>query len=331
MKIITDNSKIDFDNLEQFVYHHPHGNFFQSTKAYQFFHSVEKYEPILLVAIENTEIIGSLLAVIIREPGLKGYFSRRCIIWGGPLVKDDNPEIVHKLLEKLNEKVTAKAIYTEFRNLFDVSHFFKVFNDNGFTFIEHLNYIVPIANEDNAWTNLSSSKRRQIRKSFKNGAEIVEPTHIEQIKEFYAILNNLYQEKVKKPLPDFDFFEKFYQSPEMGKYFLIRHEKTIVGGIMCSIYKDTIYEWFICGKDGEKKNIYPSVLATWAPIEYAAKNGLKYFDFMGAGSAESDYGVRDFKSKFGGELVQYGRFLRINNKMLYNVGKLGLKLMRFLK
>jgi len=49
---------------------------------------------------------------------------------------------------------------------------------------------------------------------------------------------------------------------------------------------------------------------------------------IGAGSADSDYGVREFKSKFGGELVQYGRFLRVNNKLLYNIGKFGLKILQ---
>jgi len=52
---------------------------------------------------------------------------------------------------------------------------------------------------------------------------------------------------------------------------------------MCPVYKNTIYEWYIAGIDGAFKNVYPSVLATWAPMEYAAKNGLKYFNFMGKG------------------------------------------------
>ena len=152
-----------------------------------------------------------------------------------------------------------------------------------------------------------------------------------EVKDFYLILKKLYKERVKKPLPDFSFFEKFFEQKDLGKYFLVKFEDKIIGGIMCPIFKDSIYEWYVCGFDNEYKDQSPSVLATWAPIEYAAKNGLKYFDFLGAGSADSDYGVREFKSKFGGELVEYGRFLRVNNKLLYNVGKLGLKLMSLIK
>jgi lipid II:glycine glycyltransferase (peptidoglycan interpeptide bridge formation enzyme) len=83
--------------------------------------------------------------------------------------------------------------------------------------------------------------------------------------------------------------------------------------------------------DGKIKNVYPSVLATYAPIEYAANNGLQYFDFMGAGKPNQDYGVREFKSKFGGTEVEFGRFIRINKPILYQFGKLGFKLLNLIK
>ncbi|MDW7681251.1 MAG: peptidoglycan bridge formation glycyltransferase FemA/FemB family protein [bacterium] len=123
------------------------------------------------------------------------------------------------------------------------------------------------------------------------------------------------------------FFKSFFEKKDLGKYFLIQFNSKIIGGIMCPIYKGTIYEWFVCGLDGQIDNVYPSVLATWAPIAYAANSGLKYFDFMGAGKPDDEYGVREFKSKFGGELVNYGRFVRINNPFLYNIGKIGLKVL----
>ena len=49
---------------------------------------------------------------------------------------------------------------------------------------------------------------------------------------------------------------------------------------------------------------------------------------MGAGKPNEKYGVRDFKAEFGGELVEYGRNLFIFNRLLYNVGKLGVKIMK---
>lgn len=101
---------------------------------------------------------------------------------------------------------------------------------------------------------------------------------------------------------------------------------------MCPILFDkAIYEFYICGLDYEFRDQNPSILATWAAIDYAKENNLKYFDFMGAGSPEEEYGVRDFKSRFGGEEVEHGRFIYILNKSKYKLGKLGLKVLSKLK
>lgn len=53
---------------------------------------------------------------------------------------------------------------------------------------------------------------------------------------------------------------------------------------MCPILKGkAIYEFYVCGNDSENKNRYASVMANWAAIEYASKNNIPTFDFMGAG------------------------------------------------
>lgn len=329
MQIITEPTKIDFSKLESFVYNHSHGNFFQSVKAYDFFNQLQNHEPMFIIAEDyNNQIVGSLLAIIFKEgKGIKGYMSRRCIVWGGPIVKNEDTKVYKSLLNKLNTEIKGKVIYTEFRNFTDYSDKKLVFQGYQYRFNEHLNFIVSISSLDEAKAKLSTSKKRQINKSIKNGAEIIEADKIEQVREFYFLLKKLYKEKVGKPLPDIELFEKFFHSDSLGKYLLVKYRENIIGGIMCPVYKDTIYEWYVCGLDGDFENIYPSVLATWAPIEYAANYGIKYFDFMGAGSPNKDYGVREFKSKFGGELVNYGRFKKINSTLLYKIGELGVKIL----
>ena len=113
---------------------------------------------------------------------------------------------------------------------------------------------------------------------------------------------------------------------------IIDYQDKIIGGILCPITPDkAIYEWYIVGLDRQYPGIYPSVLATWAPIEYAINNGLKCFDFLGAGKRDQDYGVREFKSKFGGKLVAYGRYERINKSFLYKIGKAGVKAYNYIR
>ena len=76
------------------------------------------------------------------------------------------------------------------------------------------------------------------------------------------------------------------------------------------------------------KSIFPSTLATYAGMAYAAEHHLPLFDMMGAGKPEESYGVRDFKAKFGGELVEHGRYLCVCQKWLYQIGKWGVSLMK---
>jgi len=333
--ILSDIGEDHLKALEEFVLNHPQGNFFQSPQLYNFYKSLPGYKPELFISVNDTgEINGSLLAVVQREKGfLKGLLSRRCIVIGGPLIKDNNDnnkEIADKLLHELINKVKKRSIYIEFRNLFNTSDFKEIFRKNEFDYLEHLNYFIKIVDPEENFDKLSENRKRQIKKSIKLGTRIIEANNINEIKEFYEILRKLYKKKVKKPLPGLIFFKKFFLSKTLGKYFFIKKDGKIIGGIMCPVFKETIYEWYLCGLDSVYKELAPSVMATWAPIEYAAKNGIKYFDFMGAGSPGSDYGVREFKSRFGGELVEYGRFLRVNNKFMYFVGKLGIKIIKLI-
>jgi lipid II:glycine glycyltransferase (peptidoglycan interpeptide bridge formation enzyme) len=133
---------------------------------------------------------------------------------------------------------------------------------------------------------------------------------------------------VRTPLFSEEFFLEFYRKG-VGKYLLVKYDGKVIGGMMCPILKGkAIYEWYVYGLDEEYRDHYPSVVATYAAIEYAKQNDIPLFDFMGAGKPDIPYGVRDFKMEFGGELVEYGRFLCIRKPLLYWIGKLGVKWLR---
>ena len=99
---------------------------------------------------------------------------------------------------------------------------------------------------------------------------------------------------------------------------------------MCPVLPGrSLYEFYVCGLDDEYREQHPSIMATWASIEFALENNIPVFDFMGAGQPEKEYGVREFKARFGGQEVEYGRFLKIQNPFLFPIGKLGLKIMSY--
>ena len=90
-----------------------------------------------------------------------------------------------------------------------------------------------------------------------------------------------------------------------------------------------LYEMYACGEDGVHKTIFPSEVATFSGLQYAAENGYPEFDMMGAGKPDDGgYGVRDFKLKFGGELLELGRYNYVSKPLLFQIGKLGVKILK---
>ena len=175
---------------------------------------------------------------------------------------------------------------------------------------------------------MSERRQRELKRAIKNGAMVCEAQTEQEVRDWYQILHRLYREKVRTPLFSEEFFLQFYRNG-VGKYLLVKKDDKVIGGMMCPILPGkAIYEWYVCGLDEEYRELSPSVVATAAAINYAKVHGLSLFDFMGAGQPDVPYGVRDFKLEFGGEIVEYGRFLCIRKPLLYKIGQIGVKLLK---
>jgi lipid II:glycine glycyltransferase (peptidoglycan interpeptide bridge formation enzyme) len=276
---------------------------------------------------EDSDIIALCVVTIQKELGIKEFISRRAIIYGGPVLKKNEEVCLQFLLNSISKELKKKSIYLEIRSLNDYSAFKEGFKGNGWKYIPYQNFIVDCSNKVKLFQKLGNNRKRQIKKAISTGVEIKEAESINEINEFYSILQTLYDQKIKKPLLPRKFFEEFFNK-KLGKYLLVMYKSKIIGGIMCPILENRlIYEFYVFGLNKEHKDQYPSVMATWAAMEYASNNNIPVFDFMGAGFRNSDYGVREFKARFGGELVEYGRYLKINKPLLYIIGKIGIKLL----
>lgn len=322
--------KIEWENL---LNQSPYASFFQSKEAYDFYNSLDFMEGFVLAVKENDNLVSLICGYIIADGGkIKQFFSRRAIIPSGAMLhKGISKEALSLLLRGLKKQLSKKAIYIEFRNYKDYTPYKDVFIENGFEYHPHLNFHVATDDVDSALMRLNSTKRRDVRVSLRNGAEIVELNTSAEINEYFQVLSEMYKTRVKTPLFPFEFFNKIITNGVAKLFGVIYNNEIIGGSLTVELPNKILYEWFVCGEDRKYKNIYPSTLATWAAIEYAAKNGFKYFDMMGAGKPDESYGVRDFKSKFGGELVEHGRFILILKHKLYKLGKQFINLKKHIK
>ena len=114
------------------------------------------------------------------------------------------------------------------------------------------------------------------------------------------------------------------------KTFVAVYNDKIIGCRLVLCFGDVVYDWY-SGASNEHLDKYPNDFLPWKVMEWASQNGFKCFDFGGAGKPNVHYGVREHKLKFGGELVEFGRFEKIHNRSLMKVGKIGLKLYKCIK
>lgn len=308
-------------------------NWFQSYECLNFYKSLSFVEPFECSVERGGTVKGRIVGYVQKDGGrLKQFLSRRAIINGGPMLAEDitEPEL-KELLIRCESALKSKAIYVESRNFDDYSQLRSCFERAGWKYEPHYDFHIDTSSVVAVEANLGKSRKRDIRTSLRDGATIGEAESLSEVRKLYSILEKLYSTKVKTPLFPIEFFEKLYAEP-WGRVFVVRYEGRVVGGTVCVCGNDTVFEWFACGEDGISKSVFPSTLATYAGIKYAAENGYKCFDMMGAGApGDGGYGVRDFKAKFGGELVEHGRFKCVLNPFLYRVGTWGVRIMKKLK
>lgn len=310
----------------------PVATWFQTAEAYDFFDSFPFLEAFAIGVEDKGKLKGVAVGYVQMDGGrIKQIFSKRAIITGGPLLSNNiEIEELALLLNALKAQLKRKAIYIETRNFNDYNPWRDVFEQCGFAYEPHYDIWVDTSSMDVVNERLGKSRKRDIRVSLRDGAFVVLQPSLEQVKDFYTILNDLYKNKVKTPLFPLAYFEKLYQL-KSAAFLLVEYEGNIVGGTVCVGLPDrALYEMYVCGRDGVCKSIFPSELATFAGLQYAAEHGIPCFDMMGAGRPDDGgYGVRDFKLKFGGELKEFGRNIYVCNRLFYEIGKLGVKILKY--
>ena len=381
IKLLTYH-EIDPQQWSELVQSSPTATWFQTKEAYEFYAAVstellpfafgvEEYEGDEAMRQSGDQAKDTLKGVIVgyitrERNALKQYFTKRAIIYGGPLlancisetalaellnavsqfkvesvkckgtensVAETTASSPHRLISDSDHASTPYTlhhtpIFIETRNFHDYSRWKEVFKKAGFAYQPHLNYHVDTTLLDQVQSRIGKHRWRYIRLSMRDGAKIVDKPTIEQVRAFYTILQDLYRTKVRTPLWSWEFFERLYHT-EHARYILVELDGQIVGGTACvCLPGKAVYEWYACGLDDCRDDIRPLSVAIWGEIQYAAENGYPLFDFMGAGTPDQPYGVRDFKAEFGGELVEHGRVLCIRKPLLYWIGKMGVKLLR---
>ena len=328
--LINDFQKINLKQWNDFVKDDPRGIIFQTPEMYKVYQNTKKYEPVFLAVIDNNEnILGTLLAVIQKEySGFLGNLTARSIIFGGPLIEDNNPEILHFILKEYGKRIKRKAIYSQFRNMWEYSsEEKKIFKKNGFVYDDHLDIIHELnKTDDELLSQMHKGRRKNIRRAIKKNVLFEEIADVKELKLSLELIKETYK-KVKLPMPDESFFISVFKivKKENVKFFKAVYEGKLIAVRFVFTYKNLVYDWF-AGADSDNLDKYPNDLFPFRVMQWGRDNGFLSFQFGGAGKPNIHYGVRDYKLKFGGQLVNYGRYEKVHKPILMEIGKIGFKI-----
>lgn len=312
----------------------PSANIFHTPEMFRVFEEASRHYPACWAVVDGS---GYPLALFlpVRVSILDGAFQRlstRAVSYGGALwdPSDEGRRALACLLREYKHHGIDAAMFTELRNHTDTTEIQQVLEESGFAFENHLNYLVDLTqSEDELWRRISRSGRRSIRVAEKKGVQIEDVINPEQVSEAYAILRAIYS-RVNVPLPDQSLFEAAFRElhPKgMLKLTLARIDGRAIATVFNLIYKDKLYSWY----GGSKRTIEPYFaieLLDWNAMRWAKEQGIGVFDFGGAGKPEESYGPRDYKAKFGGELVNYGRNVHVHAPRMLCVSQFSYQLMR---
>lgn len=318
--ICSSIQNINLNDWNKFVEEHPNGNFFQSAYAHELFSKTKLYEPLFVTCLNpNKEIIGIIQGVLQKEySGLIGFLTSRIIITGGPIVKNNDKNVLDILLKEWNLLVKHKALYTQIRNLFEQNNQLKdIYTANKFKFENHSNILIKTNTDfEDISSEFHKSRKRNHTKACNKGVKfkLLSGNDIEQA---YQLLKETYH-RVNLPFPHQSLFSLCFSDHFSNKViaFGALYEGRLIGVRFLISYKNTLYDWY-AGSSDSHKNKYPNDFLIYNILNWASENKFEYFDFGGAGKLSNDYGVRDHKLKFGGKLVSFGRFTKVHFPSLF--------------
>jgi len=325
--------ELPVESWASFILKHPHGNIFHTPEMFEVFNLARGYKPELWAATINGQIVSLFIPVQISlMNGLFQAFTTRAVSYGSILfyTEGDNKEALKKLLHTYAQKTTGIPLFTELRNQNDMRDVQPIFQECGFNFQEHLNYLINLdLPEDDIWKEFSKSIRKHIHTAQKKNLTIHEVTDRLQLPIVYNLLKQAYH-RIGIPLPALNFFEAAFEvliPKKMLKIFLVQTEDSYISTRLVLIYKDRVTDWYT-GSDRSFAGYFPEEFVIWHILQWAKLHGYRLFDFGGAGIPGVQYGPRIFKEKFGGALVNFGRYTYIHHPVLLTISKIGYEALR---
>jgi serine/alanine adding enzyme len=326
--------RLDRETWTGFVDELDGSSVFHTPEMFDVFSRAEGYRPSIWAAVDDG---GGPLALLLPVEislmrGPLRYLTTRAVVFASVLAASGQRgrDAVSSVLRTYDRRVSRRVLLTELRNLVDIGELRPVLADCGYEFHDHLNFLIDLTRPlDHVWADIRPNARRNIRKAMKSGVEVRQAEDPADMRGAYHILREAYH-RIRVPLPPSSLFHEAFGllGPRgMMKVLVAEVKGELIGALMLLLHKDVVIYWYT-GTSRDYSGYRPADLLVWRSLEMAHQIGARTFDFGGGGRPDEPYGVRDFKAKFGGERVNFGRHLRIHARARFTVAQAGYRMRR---
>ncbi|MCA9242160.1 MAG: GNAT family N-acetyltransferase [Planctomycetales bacterium] len=304
----------DAPDWDAYVLSHPKGTVFHSSAMVRAFAAAKGHQPLAIAARDSEGDLAALL-VAVRVNTLGGPASRfasRSIFYAEPFCRDD--EVGAAALSQLlraHDRRMSGVLFAEVRPINAPGRERAVLVSHGYPWLDYLNYVVDLrADEHILHTNLHKSLRKQLKRNAERGVDVELADPIGGVEQMYGHLELSYA-RSGVPLADISLFEAVLAELPSNAVSVrtVRHQGQPVASSICLFFKDRMYGWY--GGSQRISGVSPDDSITWHEMLTARSWGATCYDFGGAGWPDEEYGPRSFKAKFGGELVNFGRYRKV--------------------
>jgi serine/alanine adding enzyme len=322
-------NEMDEDVWRDFVETEPDGNVFHTPEVYRVFTRTERHRPHLWAA---TDASGTPLALFLPVEitvlnGILGPWTSRAVTYGGILCAEGpaGRRAVMPLLTAYRHARRCRALSTELRHLSDAASFGAALGRSGFLHEDHLNYLIRLDRPAaDLWLGLSKTARQRVRSARKKGVFVEEVTDASKLDDVYHLLQQVYR-RARVPLSGPGLFRAallVLRPRGMLRIFAAHLDDQLIGVRFVLLHKSRMVDWYAASDRGFA-SFSPNELLVWHALRWGQEHDFRVFDFGGAGRPDEYYGPREFKAKFGGDMVNFGRDVLVHAPLRFRLSRVG--------
>ena len=309
-----------------FVYECPGFNLFQSPAFYHVLERTRGYRPHVLTSSKDGTIQAVLVSVLVSYLHIKfNRFVTSALILGGPL---GEPAFFPALLEAHDSIASRGAVLSQIRNVHPPESRETITN-SGYVWTDQLDYVIDLRkDEEDLLRAMSKSRRKNLSIADESDLHAVQLSARDK-DEIYAVLRQTYS-RAGIPLADRSLFDSALDAlPRSGDLWAVgaRHVNDLCALRLVLRWKDWLFDWY-AGSTDVGRRLHADEWLLWRILRDGIKEGCHTFIFGGAGEPDKPYGPREFKRRFGGEMVNPGRFEKVYHPVMLRGAEFGYRVWR---